>query len=99
MDAQDFLNNKIGGIIKNAAIMAIPVPPPAKLASAIGGSSQISDNEFNSGPLIKIGNPFAGEQLVQVRDTRVHHDPEIGIYGPGAGAYSRDAGSYEARVQ
>ena len=99
MDPQEFLKNKLGGLIKNAAIMAVPAPPAAKLATALGGSSKIPDNEFNPGPLIKVGNPFAGEPLVQVRDTRVYHDPEIGIYGPGAGAYSRDAGSYEARVQ
>ena len=99
MDAQNFLKDKLNGLIKNAVIMAVPAPPAAKLASTIGGSSKISDNEFNPGPLIKVGNPFAGEPLVEMRDTRVYHDPEMGIYGPGADAYSRDAGSYEARVQ
>jgi len=99
MDAQQFLKDKIGGLIKNAAIMAAPAPPAAKLPLVLTGSGKIADNEFNPGPLIKIGNPFNGEQLINVRDTRVYHDPSLGIYGPGAGAYDTDAGSYEARVQ
>ena len=99
MDAQQFLQDKIGGLIKNAAIMAVPVPAPVKVASVIGGSSKQTDQEFNPGPLIKIGNPFNGESLIQMRDSRVYHDPELGIYGPGASAYDSDAGSYEARVQ
>ena len=99
MDPQQFLKEKIGGLIKNAAVMAAPVPPAAKLPLALSGSTKQTGNEFNPGPLIKVGNPFNGEQLIKVRDARVYHDPEIGIYGPGAGAYSPDAGSYEARVQ
>ncbi len=99
MDAQQFLKDKIGGLIKNAAVMAAPVPPAAKLPLALGGSSKQTGEEFNPGPLIKVGNPFNGEQLIQVRDARVYHDPALGIYGPGAGAYDLDAGSYEARVQ
>ena len=79
--------------------MAVPVPPAAKLPLALAGSSKQTGKEFNPGPLIKVGNPFNGEQLIQTRDSRVYHDPEKGLYGPGAGAYDSDAGSYEARVQ
>ena len=99
MDAQQFLKDKLGGLMRNAAVMAVPVPGAAKLPLALGGSSKIPAQEFNPGPLITVGNPFNGEQLIKVRDTRVYHDPELGINGPGAGAYSPNAGSYEARVQ
>ena len=99
MDAQQFLKDRVNAIMRNGAVMAVPVPAAAKIPLTLGGSSKIPAKEFNPGPLITIGNPFKGEQLIKVRDTRVYHDPELGIYGPGAGAYSPDAGSYEARVQ
>ena len=85
MDPQQFLQDKLGSLIKGGAIYATPGPAAVKMLTQLEGSTP-RDGEWNPGPMFKVGNPFAGEPLIKKRDTRIFHDPELGgAYGPGVG--------------
>ena len=75
MDAQQFLSDRLEQVKKGLgfAVTAAAFPAPAKMVLNIGGSAPIKEDEYNPGPLIKVGNPFAGEPLIQGR-------PKIGSY-------------------
>lgn len=75
MDAQQFLSDRLEQVKKGLgfAVTAAAFPTPAKAVLNLGGSTPIKEDEYNPGPLITVGNPFAGEPLIKGR-------PKIGSY-------------------
>ena len=75
MNPQEFLSDRLEQVKRGLgfAVTAAPFPTPAKMVLNIGGSTPIKEDEYNPGPLITVGNPFAGEPLFKGR-------PKMGSY-------------------
>ena len=87
MNPQEFLSDRLEQVKRGLgfAVTAAPFPTPAKMVLNIGGSTPIKEDEYNPGPLFKIGNVFAGEQFITPR--------------PEGGFNQTKLSDYEARVQ
>ena len=87
MDAQQFFSDRLEQVKKGLgfAVTAAAFPAPAKAVLNLGGSTPIKEDEYNPGPLLKVGNVFAGEPLFQTR--------------PEGGFNKQELSDYEARVQ
>ena len=91
MDPQKFFQDKLDQVIKMGALYATPGPGAVKVLTQLEGSTPQA-NAYNPGPLLRFGNPFAGEPLVGINQERRVEKPMSAVpeYSPG---------SYEARVR
>jgi hypothetical protein len=75
MDAQKFLQDRLGGLMT----MMAPIPSPAKMVVNLQGSSPQVPESQHKGPLFKLG----GEGFQMRNDDQIYYDKELGYYGPG----------------
>ena len=76
VDPQKFLQDRIRAI----ATMAAPIPPAAKMVINLEGSAPTREDEYNPGPLIKIGGDGVGIRQAKGKYKPVNL-PAKGVHG------------------